>query len=171
MKKRDIRRAEPRHDMMKSHLIEEHRHDPYKARGKLSEPCVCSKCMAVFLRGRWRWTKEPLEKVHWDVCPACHRMDDKYPAGELTLSGSFLTRHGREIVRLARNTEALENREHPLQRIMGIEQKPDGITITTTDVHLPRRIGHAIVDAYKGELDTHYDEGAYFVRMTWKRDA
>ena len=43
MKKRDIRRAEPRHDMMKSHHIEEHRHDPYKARGKLSEPCVCSR--------------------------------------------------------------------------------------------------------------------------------
>jgi hypothetical protein len=32
---------------------------------------------------------------------------------------------------------------------MGIEEKPDGVVITTTDVHLPRRIGHAIVDAYK----------------------
>ena len=71
MKKRDIHRAEPRHDMMKSHHIEEHRHDPYKARRKLSEPCVCSKCMAVFLHGRWQWTKEPLEKAHWDLCPAC----------------------------------------------------------------------------------------------------
>jgi NMD protein affecting ribosome stability and mRNA decay len=110
-------------------------------------------------------------KAHWGICPACHRINDNYPAGELTLSGSFLKSHAQEIVRLARNTEALESREHPLQRIMAIEENPEGIVITTTDVHLPRRIGHAIVDAYKGELDTHYDEGAYFVRMTWKRDA
>src|SRR6516225_10549697 len=103
MKKRDIHRAEPRHDLMKTHLIEEHRHDPYKARGKLSEPCVCSKCMAVFLRGRWQWTTKPLKRAHWGRCPACHRINDKYPAGELTMRGSFLKTHSREIVRLARN--------------------------------------------------------------------
>jgi hypothetical protein len=73
---------------------------------------------------------------------ASHRINDKYPAGELTLSGSFLKSHGQEIVRLARNTEALENREHPLQRIMGMEETPDGIVITTTDVHLPDRARH-----------------------------
>jgi hypothetical protein len=90
-------------------------------------------------------------KAHWGTCPACHRINDNYPAGELTLSGSFPKSHGQEIVRLARNTEALENRKHPLQRIMSVEENPEGIVITTTDVHLPRRIGHAIVDAYKGE--------------------
>jgi hypothetical protein len=77
MKKRDIHRAEPRHDMMKSHHIEEP--DPYKARGKLSEPWVCSRYMAAFLRGRWQWTKEPLVKAHWGTCPACHRINDNYP--------------------------------------------------------------------------------------------
>ena len=44
------------------------------------------------------------------------------------------------------------------------------VTIRTTDIHLPRRIGHAIFDAYKGKLDTHCDKAAYFVRMTWKRE-
>jgi hypothetical protein len=43
--------------------------------------------------------------------------------------------------------------------------------ILTTDVHLPRRIGHTIVDAYKGELDTHYDEEGHFIRTSWKRDS
>ena len=171
MKRRDLHRTEERHDLTKSHLIEEHRHDPYKARGKLQDPTVCARCMAVFSHGRWRWTKEPLPGAHWDVCPACQRIADNYPAGELTLSGTFLKEHGQEITRLACNTEKLESHEHPLQRIIAIDSRDGTIVITTTDVHLPRRIGHAIVDAYKGELDTHYNEAEYFVRITWRRDA
>ncbi|MGA7325550.1 MAG: hypothetical protein WBX25_13935 [Rhodomicrobium sp.] len=60
--------------------------------------------------------------------------------------------------------------EHPLQRIMSINETGGKITIAATDVHLPRRIAHAIVDAYKGNLDTHYDREGYFVRMSWKRE-
>ena len=88
----------------------------------------------------------------------------------MTLTGRFLTEHGEEIVRLSRNIEALERHEHPLQRIMDIDVTAEKIVMTTTDIHLPRRIGHALERAYKGELDTHYDEGGYFIRMTWHRD-
>ena len=171
MKQRDTHRAEQRHDSIKSHHIEEHRHDPYKASGKPAEPSVCPQCAAVFANGRWQWMDAAPVGAHANLCPACHRLNDKFPAGELTLSGGFVAAHGKEIIGLARNTEAAEKREHPLQRIMSLEGTGDCIVITTTDIHLPRRIGHAIVDAYKGELDTHYDEAGHFVRMTWKRDA
>lgn len=171
MKQRDAQKRPPRRDTIKSHLISEHRHDPYKPRAKLSEPCVCPQCMAVFIEGRWQWRSEPLEGAHWDLCPACHRINDRFPAGEFTLTGSFLNTHGQEIIRLARNIEALERHEHPLQRIMEIEDDSDRIVIRTTDIHLPRRIGRALTKAYKGELDTHYDEAGYFVRMGWRRDA
>jgi hypothetical protein len=171
MKKRDIHRAEPRRDTIKSHHIQEHRHDPYKARKKMREPTVCSQCTVVYNHGRWQWQERPPAGAHEELCPACHRTNDKYPAGEITLSGSFLTAHRDEIINLVRNTQQLESREHPLQRIMAIENKNDRVVILTTDVHLPRRIGHAIVDAYKGELDTHYDEEGYFIRMSWKRDS
>jgi hypothetical protein len=170
MKTRDTHRTEPQRDSMKSHHIEEHRHDPYMARKKPTEPAVCKQCMAVFLVGRWQWTTEPLENAHWGLCPACHRINDKYPAGELTLSGGFLKAHGQEFVRLSRNIEALENREHPLQRIMAIDKSDEKIVITTTDIHLARRIGTAIANAYKGEFESHYDDAAYFLRMTWRRD-
>lgn len=171
MKSRDIHHTEPRHDAIKSHLIADDRHDPYRPRAKLAEPTVCSTCMAVHLGGRWQWTSEPLEGAHWGTCSACRRIADKYPAGELTLSGTFLGTHAQEIIRLARNIEALERHEHPLQRIMTIDDDGDRIVVTTTDVHLPRRIGHALEKAYKGKLDTHYDEAGYFVRMSWRRDA
>jgi len=170
MKQRDIHQSEQRHDTIKSHHIEEHRHDPYKARGKLYEPTVCPQCAAMFQNGRWQWAKDTPKGAQSHVCPACHRTNDKYPAGELTLSGSFLAAHAAEIIGLARNTEEAGRREHPLQRIMRLEQAGDRIVITTTDIHLPRRIGHALVDAYKGDLDTHYSDADCFVRMTWKRD-
>lgn len=171
MKTRDVHRAQPRHDTIKSHLIDEERHDPYRASAKLAEPIVCRQCMAVRTEGRWQWTDKPLPGAHWDLCPACHRTNDRYPAGELTLTGDFLNTHGQEIIRLARNVEALERHEHPLQRIMEVADDGDRIVVTTTDIHLPRRIGHAIASAYKGDLETHYDEAGHFVRMTWRRDA
>lgn len=44
------------------------------------------------------------------------------------------------------------------------------MVVTTTDVHLPRRIGEALHHAYAGDLDFHYDKDAYYVRVAWKRD-
>ncbi len=171
MKQRDVGRPEPRHDIVKSHLVAEHRHDPYKARGKLPEPTMCPQCKAVFESGRWQWRSELPSNATLHDCPACQRTSDRFPAGELTLSGPFLTKHADAIINLARNVEAAESREHPLQRIMAIERASDQMVITTTDIHLPRRIGHAIEKAHKGELTTHYDEAGYFVRMTWSRAA
>jgi NMD protein affecting ribosome stability and mRNA decay len=170
MKQRDLHRKEQRHDMMKAHLIDEHRHDPYKSRGKLHEPSVCPQCSAVFTDGRWQWLEKHPQGAAEATCPACHRTNDKYPAGELTLSGAFAHAHRAEIIGLARNTEAAEKSDHPMQRIMDIAETDQGIVITTTDIHLPHRIGHAITSAFKGHLNTHYDEAGHFVRMSWTHD-
>lgn len=170
MRTRDINRRWPAHDQLKGHLVEEEVHDPYKPRRKPHEPCLCPQCGAVNLDGRWQWMKEKPEELHHELCPACHRTNDNYPAGEVILSGGFLEAHKEEIMELARNTEQAERAEHPLQRIMGVDETGGKITITTTDIHLPRRIAHAIVDAYKGDLGTHYDREGYFARMSWKRE-
>ncbi|MCM2305073.1 MAG: hypothetical protein NDJ72_10250, partial [Elusimicrobia bacterium] len=58
----------------------------------------------------------------------------------------------------------------PMHRIMAVEEKRDGIVIKTTDIHLPGRIGRALVRACKGELDLKFDKGAYFVRVDWRRE-
>lgn len=169
MKQRDNHHPEQRRDTIKSHHIEEHRHDPYRTKAKLAEPTVCPQCAAIYAGGRWQWAEEKPKGAHEHTCPACRRINDNYPAGELTLSGKFLAAHSAEIIGLMRNIEAAEKREHPLQRIMGIEEADDKLVVTTTDIHLPRRIGHALTSAYKGDLDTHYDEGGYFIRMKWQR--
>ncbi len=43
------------------------------------------------------------------------------------------------------------------------------MTITTTDLHLPRRIGEAFRRAYDGELTIDHEKKSYLVRVTWTR--
>ena len=151
-------------------LIRERVHDPYKARLKLSEPAACPQCKAVYQQGRWCWDAPPAGASEV-LCQACHRIKDSYPAGELTLRGGFLKDHKTEILHLARNEEKLENGEHPLNRIMDVEDRGEVVVITTTDIHLPRRIGEAIHRAYEGDLDFHYEEESYSIRVRWDREA
>jgi hypothetical protein len=142
--------------------------DPYKEKQKLQEPSVCSQCGAVFHEGRWHWAARP-EGAQEALCHACHRIKDDYPAGIVTLSGPVVAQHRAEIVQLARHQEESEKKEHPMNRIMAIEEGPDQLTIKTTDIHLPRRIGDAMKRAYHGKLATHFDEQGYFARVTWER--
>ena len=58
-----------------------------------------------------------------------------------------------------------------MSRIIDIVEFADKTVVTTTDIHLPRRIGHALEHAFKGKLETHYNEEEYFIRIQWRRDA
>ena len=69
-----------------------------------------------------------------------------------------------------RNIEKTENSEHPMNRIMRIREEDGGLLITTTDIHLPKRIGRALQRAWEGELDIHFDEAGYYTRISWQRD-
>ncbi len=151
-------------------LIRERVHDPYKTRLKLPEPTVCPQCGAAWKAGRWQWVEQRPQGAYEEMCQACHRINDKYPAGVLTLSGSFLVAHRQEVAHLIHNTERAEKGEHPLHRIMAIEEQDDKTIVTTTDIHLPRRIGQAIHKAYEGKFNLKYDEAGYFIRVNWCRD-
>ena len=149
---------------------EDHIRDPYQVTHKLHEPTVCAGCGAVYHQGRWQWGAPP-EGAHQDHCPACRRVADALPAGILSVHGDFARDHKDEIANLARNEEAAEKAEHPLNRIMGVQDIEDGFEIQTTDIHLPHRIGRAVQRAFHGELDSHFDEKGYFVRVEWRRNA
>jgi hypothetical protein len=150
-------------------LIRERVHDPYKTRLKLPDPTVCPDCGAVYRNGRWTWEAAP-KSANRERCQACHRIADGYPAGVVVLNGGFLARHKTDILNLARNEEALEKGAHALHRIMAVEDRDREVEITTTDIHLPRRIGQALHNAYAGDFDLAYDKEGYFVRVAWSRE-
>lgn len=140
--------------------------DPYQGKKKLHEGTVCPQCGAVFHDGRWQWLAKK-EGAHEELCAACRRINDHFPAGIVTLHAPAAVEHKEEMIRLAQHQEQVERKEHPLNRIMGIEADVEGITISTTDIHLPRRIGETIKRAFHGELEAHFEEDGYFVRVSW----
>lgn len=167
MKQRNTKRRISRQDRR----IAERVHDPYKTRLKLPEPTLCPDCGALYQDGRWTWPSyPPPADTPRERCQACHRIHDKYPAGRVTLNGAFVGAHEEEIRHLIRHQEELEKKEHPLHRIMDIISEDGGLVITTTDIHLPRRIGEALHHAYQGTLDFHYEDEAYSLQVNWTHD-
>lgn len=170
MKDRDNARQLQR----RNRALSERVHDTYRLRGKLSEPTRCPDCGAHYHKGHWTWTAPdqpaPAQAVQEHACPACQRIRDDYPAGEVQIEGEFAKAHREEIIHLARNIEQQEKRQHPLNRIMAVADDDGELLITTTDVHLPHRVGHALRDAWDGRLSMHYDDAGYYLAVRWQRD-
>jgi len=75
------------------------------------------------------------------MCPACHREQDDYPAGYLSLKGGFINCHREEVMNLILNREMRDRTERPLKRIMGIVESEDEELVAITDIHLARGLG------------------------------
>ena len=70
---------------------------------------------------------------------------------------------------LVHNVEKRERTEHPLKRIMAVEEEDSATLVTTTDIHLARGIGEALHHAYQGDLAFHYNPQEYLLRISWER--
>lgn len=152
-------------------LIKERIHDPYMTRENPPEPTLCPECGVAFMNGRWQWPEETPAAAREELCPACQRIRDGVPAGILTLKGPFFQAHREEILNLLHNKERAEKAQHPMKRLMAIDEEEDGdgVVVTFTDRHLPRGVGTAIESAYEGDLDIHYADEAGIVRAFWER--
>lgn len=148
-------------------IFKDNRFDTYLSRQKYKDPTICTKCGALYKEGRWTWDDLP-EMAYEAICPACQRIADDYPEGYIELEGDFLQEHKEEILNLIRNISSFEQSRHPLERLMEITDNPKSTSIKTTGIHLARRIGGAIHDAYQGDIDYDY-EAENYVRIHWQR--
>jgi len=149
-------------------LLKERRHDVYREKSKIPEPTLCIECGALFENGRWTWNTTTKE-VNRSTCPACRRILDKYPAGFIKLKGDFFQEHYDEILNLIKNIEKQEKNAHALERIITTKRRKDQVLVTTTGIHLARRIGEALSRSYKGVYSFHYADGAKTIRVNWER--
>lgn len=171
MKRTPIHKGTPSHPTRTGHV---HRHmevrdtvhqDAYRTDEKLGNS-VCRRCGAAYLHGRWQHAM-PAADAKEVTCPACRRIEDGFPAGYVSLHGERVSAERDALVRIARNVEAREQSEHPLQRLMAIGDDAEGLEITTTDVHLARAIGEAVQHAHGGRLTVRYGDDDT-VRVLWE---
>ena len=144
------------------------REDSYRAPAKHPDPAACPSCHATYVEGRWTWQPAPKDAARL-TCPACARIADGQPAGYVRLEGPFFVAHRDEIMPLVSARAQRARDEHPLQRVIGVENVKGGVVVTTTDAHLARGIAVAVHDAYKGDLDIDFAEDENLVRARWKR--
>ena len=124
-----------------------------------------------------RWTVTPLGGVPTFIapagttertfCPACRKIRDGYPSGEVVLSG-VTENDKREIFRILRNEEERAKKKNPLERIMSLEAHDGGWKIATTTEKLAQRLGRCLRKARGGKLQYKWRHNNKFVRVYWE---
>lgn len=158
----------PQHPRADSPRLPRQKHEENPA--KLTELAGCPDCGASYRNGRWTWQSPPSDSYEFR-CPACERVKSNYPAGILDVEGDFALSRRAEILSLLRNVEESQRLEHPLKRIMGVEDREAGFSVTVTDANLARAFGKALKHAYAGELKHPPTTGdkENLVRVHWSR--
>ena len=147
-----------------------HQADPYRLNRKFEEPSACPDCLASYHKGHWSWD-QPATGAQQHRCPACARIRDRVPAGELILSGEFLAGHYEQILALIEHTDAHIRAEHPLERLMAIQpdESHSQALVTFTGTHGTHGVAKALHQAFGGELEAPYPEGSTPLRVHWRR--
>lgn len=152
-------------------IVPEAGNDPYRLSYQFPDGTACKVCGAEFAHGRWQWPETKKAKgTARATCPACRRISDGYCAGELTISGAFFREHRSDVEALLDAEAQIETDEHPLNRIASTEPFGNGFRVVTTDVHLARRLGEALHNAYEGDLDITYPPDSETVTVRWVRE-
>jgi hypothetical protein len=142
------------------------RTDPYRPRRRPRGDRVCPTCGLRYQEGRWQHGAAPPDTPQ-ATCPACRRAEDGQPAGIVTITGPFAYDHRADVIATARHVADRIRAEHPLQRIMVIDELDDRLVITTTDLHLAQGIGRALQHAFRGRLHYGFAEDEYLLRVDW----
>jgi NMD protein affecting ribosome stability and mRNA decay len=149
--------------------------DPYLLKKGNSEMAVCKRCHAIYHNKRWYLDEElyqkkaALKETEKILCPACHKIKDKFPGGVVTLTGAFLHEHKEEIMNLIRNEEERAKGFNPLERIMEVTKIKKGMEITTTNEKLAQRIAKSLERAYQGSVEYKWSSGTKLLRADWER--
>ncbi|AOJ08155.1 BCAM0308 family protein [Burkholderia mayonis] len=156
--------------LRRDHAPRAHAMDSYGAPARLKSGMGCSECGALYDDGRWTWhaAAGALAQI---ACPACRRIREHAPAGELVLEGGYFARHRDDIVALLRHRAGDERNDRPLERILSIDALPARTVVRTTGSHLVHRLSEALVHTHRGDLAIDYREGEDVLRAHWMRDA
>jgi len=149
--------------------------DPYLPKVNHGEVAVCTRCHAVYHRRHWFFDDAIFTRcaaqarTRHVTCPACQKIADNYPEGEVILRGAFLQAHAHEIKNLVANEEERAKGLNPLERIVRVIESDGTLRITTTNEKLAQRIGRSLQKAYQGEVHYRWSEDTKYLRVKWSR--
>lgn len=151
--------------------------DPYIPQKSPSEVGACPECHAIRRNKRWYPGGEDFAVLARksgsfvpERCPACRKIADDFPSGVVLLQGGFLREHREEILKLVRNEEKRAMGINPLERIISVTDRTDGMEITTTDEKLAQRIGRQVRKACGGSVAYKWSEDSKLLRVDWIRE-
>jgi NMD protein affecting ribosome stability and mRNA decay len=149
--------------------------DSYLAKGAPGKMVVCHGCHALSTGRRWYQDEAVYAKLLTAgtakevFCPACEKIRDGYPGGQVVLKGPFLTEHREEILHLITNEEKRAREVNPLHRIMSLREENGQCEITTTNEKLAQRIGREIHKACGGSVAYGWSHNNKYLRVHWER--
>lgn len=145
--------------------------DSYLPRKSPKETRQCAGCGAFYYRRRWslRPPNRTKRLIRSSVifCPACKKIKEKYPSGELHIVGVD-PKDRREVFRILRNEEKRAREKNPLERIMQLEASNGDWKVQTTTEKLAQRLGGSLRKARGGKLVYKWSHNNKFVRVFWK---
>ncbi|HSE91029.1 MAG TPA: BCAM0308 family protein [Candidatus Binatia bacterium] len=132
----------------------------------------CRGCGAFYVRRRWTLSPSPgfspSVPAPFAYCPACKKMQEHYPGGELQLLGVDAGERG-EIVRILRNEEERAREKNPLERIMRLQEAKGNWKVETTTEKLAQRLGRCVKKARGGNIAYKWGHNNKFVRVVWEK--
>lgn len=144
--------------------------DSYRAPSRVLSGTGCRECGAVYENGRWIWSASA-NVTRQLLCPACRRILEHAPAGELWLqSCDYLNTCLDQVVSLLSLEAQNEEGMHALKRIMDIDVQPEGVRVTTTGQLVLRRLGEAMLRSHHGRLSIENRDGERLLRASWSHD-
>ena len=148
--------------------------DTYLPRLSPKEAIQCTGCGAFYHRRHWTLAvpagfNAPVH-VHPIYCPACRKIKERYPSGELSLRGMDSAER-QEILRILRNEEEQARSKNPLERIMRLTQQNSEWKVETTTEKLAQRLGRSVHKARGGTLAYKWSHNNKFLRVVWEQKA
>jgi hypothetical protein len=141
-----------------------------------TEPTVCARCGAVYLRKTWRHnhklTDEMIERGRWGFCPACEQISHLEAQGRLIIHGAAAAAN-RDLIRTRiENVASYGMKTQPERRIVSIDKiEADGeaLEILTTSQKLTHRLAHELKKLFGGRTSYNWsDDGTLYA--TWQLD-
>jgi hypothetical protein len=151
--------------------------DTYLPRSSPKGILSCHQCGAVYYHRRWTLTPTGDLQSRMSarggfrsvLCPACRKIGDRYPSGELRLLG-VTTEENKAVLGLLKNEEERARQKNPLERIMTIETDGKDWTVATTTEKLAQRLGRSLEKAIGGKATYQWSHNNKFVRVFWIRE-